>query len=286
MDLTPDQEEALWAMLYKSRPLKAARMLAGPENLATISEHLVPPEEVMLSEPPKPQLKDLPLEDIIRTLSEASQALEYPGTEKLSQGFGTVPVASKPQGTEHPDSGDDFNPPTGMYTPQKGPAPVVAPATQKKASYSPEDLAAMGYAVDPSDGSSRTTKVSPTNLVGLTGAAAGLYGLHNLRSSTQAKKRLASPISQYLEAVESNTLTPAKLKLINKELSILEAPKMLRAAENLPIAAAQASALRRAMASSITSRRIKSTLPIAALAALSALAYNTLSPTREYPHAY
>jgi len=279
MDLPLVDEESILGALYNTRPLKAARMLLGPEKLKSVVEDLpidVAPQ-VAVSNP-----------DALARNAEAVSNLVLEALQNQSKqasmqqtGYGTVPIAEQTS----PKDQAEIN----LYKPKNKPLEGTAPpppGTQfgTKLAYIDEAaIAAMGYAPDvmalASGNVDRDDRfLSPNQALSLGGAATAAYMLNNLRSSSQAKKLLAGPGERYLQLVEKQQLTPEALKLLNKELKTLGIGAKLSPAENRYIAEAALANLNKNLASSITGSRIRAVAPVAASAALASLVYNNLAP--------
>jgi|LauGreDrversion4_2_1035121.scaffolds.fasta_scaffold11862_3 hypothetical protein len=285
MDLPSLDTEELTNALLETRPLKAARLALGPEGLAKLlpdsllaglnnldSQHV---NDVVVD--PLAQKADM----LSKIILEAAQQSQVSKSAAAQMGFGTVPVADITSPKDQAEV-NIFKPKPG---PEKGTAPEP-PGTQigTKVAYIDEaSIAALGYAPDMMALSSGNVDrddrfLNPNQVLSLGGAASAAYLLNNLRSSSQAKKLIKSPVDRYLKGIQEGGLTNSDLKLLNKELKLLGVSGTLRSAENIHIANAAVNNLTNNLASSITRNRIKAVAPVAATAALASLIYNNLAP--------
>ena len=285
MDLPSLDTEELTNALLETRPLKAARLALGPEGLAKLlpdsllaglsnldSQHV---NDVVVD--PLAQKADM----LSKMILEAAQQSQVSKSAAAQMGFGTVPVADITSPKDQAEV-NIFKPKPG---PEKGTAPEP-PGTQigTKVAYIDEaSIAALGYAPDMMALSSGNVDrddrfLNPNQVLSLGGAASAAYLLNNLRSSSQAKKLIKSPVDRYLQSVEKGTLSGSDLNLLNKELKLLGVNDTLKSVENSHIANAAVKRLTDNLASSITHSRIKAVAPVAVSAALASLLYNNLAP--------
>lgn len=286
MDLPFIETNDLTEALMGSRPLKAARIALGPEGLVKLLPGSLGETTTALSPAIDPISLD-PLASKAQALSELiMEAVQQQAkSASLQQGFGTVPVAEQTSPKNQAEI-NVFKPKPG---PDRGTAPEP-PGTQigTKVAYLDEaSIAALGYAPDMLALSSGNTDrddrfLNPNQVLSLGGAASAAYLLNNLRSSSQAKKLIRSPVERYLKAVESGQLNSRELDLLNKELKLLGVAGKLRSAENIHMANAAVNNLTSGLSSSITRNRLKAVAPVAASAALASLIYNNLAPRSNF----
>jgi hypothetical protein len=286
MDLPSIGKDDITEALMGSRPLRAARLVLGPEGLVKLLPGSLGETTTALSRTSDSTVLD-PLALKAQALSELimEAAQQQAKSASLQQGFGTVPVAEQTSPKNQAEI-NVFKPKPG---PEKGTAPEP-PGTQigtKVAFIDEASIAALGYAPDMMALSSGNIDrddrfLNPNQVLSLGGAASAAYLLNNLRSSSQAKKLIRSPVERYLKSVESGHLNSEELDLLNKELKLLGVAGKLRSAENIHMANAAVNNLTSGLSSSITRNRLKAVAPVAASAALASLIYNNLAPRSNF----
>lgn len=280
MELT---KEDLLEVAFHTRPLKAARMALGDSALRSLlapsASETRSPEEILASTEDTPaRVANLVSQAILGGLAPLPKEAEFSPTYEDISGEGS----QEPQGSS---SKAALMP---SYKPQAGPKPATGPnhpgSLATKLAYVDEaTIAALGYAPDlmalNSGNIDRDDRfLNPNQALSLAGAASGAYLINSLRSSSQANKRLKRPLAEYIQAVNSGSLSGAKLRELNQELSLLGAPTKLKLHTNPALAEATALTAREALASQITRSRLKAVAPVAGAAALASLIYNNLAP--------
>ena len=140
---------------------------------------------------------------------------------------------------------------------------------------------AMYYAqmgIDPSSISGDPAlPLSPTQMAGIAGGGAGLYGANRLRANNTASRELKGIRNKYIQAVEKGTLDKGTLKLLNKELKLRGASPGLALAESAGLADAYMARAEKDLTSKILKTRYRGVMPLLATTLLGTLAYNKLS---------
>jgi hypothetical protein len=275
-------------LLYSSRPARAAALLGlvgdgGPISLA--------PKGLSTADALSKELEALPSAE---KLSMAGQGI--PGGYGSPSGFMnqaqlSAQVSSQPINNLQTKIKKDLvgRPPSKSPEPigdnnssssSMAPIAKVSQQLRPKLAMTEQELMLYQAGYDPysaGQGHASGPALSPQQVGTLGAGAVGLAAANRMRAKNVAARELKNIRSQYLDAVQSGSLTRKDLRNLNKELKLRGAKAGLTPASTLGIADARMSKVEKDLTSKVLKTRYRGAMPLLLAGLLGTVGYNKLN---------